>query len=313
MNHKLILATTAFFAVCPLTLHAQAAPPVQVGPIVPPTAPAAQAVTLRYKFAVGQVHRYQYNMDMNMLMETGQTGAGIPMNMTMQMTMRQTVKSIRPADGAATLVSQIETMHMLNNGQETPLPEAQQEKMKQPGTLVMLPTGKIISFTAPELGGAGMPGMDFSKGMFSSTAFLPEGPVKPGDTWSGDLQAAMAGMKMAFTSTLASVDQKDGATLANIHNKQTGTIDTTMTKGVPVPMKMQGQIAGEGTQLFDTTAGALQSATGTANTDMTMTFGPAADGTTPPGMPQGMKMQMQMKYTMERLSDTAAATAPPVQ
>ena len=312
MNQKLILTTaTAFFTVCPLALHAQAVPPVQTVPTAPPTAPAAPGVTLRYKFAVGQVHRYRYDMDMNMLMDTGQTGAGMPMTMTMQMIMQQTVKSIRPADGAATIVTQIEAMNTLRNGQEVPMPDAQQAQMKKPFTQVMLPTGKILSTEMPALGG--MPGMDFSKGMFSGTASLPEGPVKVGDAWNGGAASPMAGMQIAFASTLVGLDQKNGATVATLHNKQTGTIDSTLTKGVPVPMKMQGQLTGEGTQLFDTTAGALQSATGTANTAMTMQFGHAADGTTPPGMPQQMKMQMQMKYTMQRLSDTPPTTAPPVQ
>ena len=299
----ILFAAAALSAVYPLTVHAQAAPPA-----APLTAPAASAVTLRYKFAVGQVHRYQYDMDMNMLMMTGQSGAGVPINMTMQMTLRQTVKSIRPADGAATVSSQVEDMHMLRNGQETPMPEAQAAKMKQPFTQVILPTGKILSMDMPALGG--MPGMDFTKGMFSSTSFLPAGPVKVGDTWHGDGVAPMVGMQMAFTSTLAGLDTKNGVTLAMIQSKQTGTMDMTLTKGVPVPMKMQGQITGAGTQVFDTTAGALQSATGTANTDMTMTFPPAADGTLPAGMPHGMKMQMQMKFTMQRLSDVAATTAP---
>jgi hypothetical protein len=318
MNHKLIFTklifAAAILAACPLVLHAQAAP---APPPVAPAAPIAQPVTLRYKFVVGQVHRYQYETDMNMLMMTGQTGAGIPIHMIMQMTMRQTVKSIRHSDGAATLVSQIEAMHMLNNDKETPLPEAQQTQMKEPITQIMLPTGKILSVNMPALGESGMPGMDFSKGMFSGTPFLPAGPVKIDDSWSGTAQAAMAGMQMAFTSTLTSLDRKDGAALATIQNKQTGTIDSTLTKGVPVSMKMQGQITGDGTQLFDMTAGTLQSSTGTADTDMTMTFLPSADGALPPGMPQGMKMQMQMKYTMTRLSDTAPITlsqpAPPVQ
>ena len=308
MNHTSRLAivlVTAAFAACPSALHAQTAPLP-----APLPAPTAQAVTLRYKFAVGQVHRYQYDMGMNMLMMTGQTGAGVPITMTMQMTMRQMVKSIRPTDGAATLISQIESMHMLRNGQETPMPEAQQAQMKQSFTQVMLPTGKILSIQMPSFGGAGVPGMDFSKGMFSGTAFLPEGPVKIGDFWNGSGMSPMVGMQMAFTSTLAGLNQKNGATLATIQSKQTGTINTTMTKGVPVPITMQAQITGTGTQVLDTNAGAIQSATGASSTDMTMTFGKAADGSTPPGMPSAMKMQMQMQFTMQRLSDSSPATPP---
>lgn len=311
MNSQLLLAA-ALLAACPAALHAQAAPPP--APLTAPASPATPAVpvmTLRYKFAVGQVHRYQYEMQMNMLMDTGQTGASIPINMTMKMTMRQTVKSIRPADGAATISTRIESMHMLRNGQETPLPEAQAAKMKQPFTQVMLPTGKILSTEAPAMSGMGGPGMDFGKGTFSGFASLPDGPVKPGDAWTGSGAAPMMGIDVASAFTLNAVKQDHGATLAAIDSKQTGTIDKTITQGTPVPMKMQGQISGKTTQVFDATAGVVQSAQGTSDADMTMLFAQPTDGTAPPpGMPSAMKMQMQMKFQMQRLSDTAPPAAP---
>jgi len=262
---------------------------------------------LRYKFAAGQVRRYSYDMDMNMNMLTGQSGAVVPINMTMQMTMSQTVKSVRPADGAATLSTKIEAMHMLQNGKDVVLPADAQAKMSQPFTQVMLPTGKILSMNAPGMAGMGAPGMDFSKNMFSATALLPAGPVRIGDQWSGAVEAAMAGAQSSFTATLTGVDQKNGATLATIDSKTTGTIDKSLSAGMAATMKMSGTVSGTGTQIFDTTAGAVQSATGTADTDMTMNFGKPANGAeAPAGMPSSMKMQMQMKFTMTRLGGTAA-------
>ena len=309
MNTKLVLAAASLLAFCP-PLHAQT--PSAVPPSASPAAPAAAPVTLRYKFAVGQTRRYRLDTDMNMLMATGQTGAGVPIEMTMEMVMRQTVKSVRSADGAATLTTQIEAFHMLRNGQSVPLPDAEAAKMKQPFTQVMLPTGKILSMEMPALKGMSAPGMDFGKGMFT-TALLPDGPVKIGDQWSGAVDAAMAGVQTTFTATLASLDTKDGVTLATIQNKQSGTIAKTLSQGMPVTMKMQGQLTGTATQVFDTTAGTIRSATGTSGTDMTMTFGKAADGTLPPGMPSAMKMQMQMKFMMQRLSDTPPTATAPVQ
>ncbi len=313
MNTNLILSAAAVLALCPL-LHAQTAPALPAPPTSPAAAtpaaaaPAASLVTLRYKFAVGQVRRYEYDMGMNMMMQTGQTGGGIPMDMEMHMITRQTVKSIRPTDGAATLSTQVESMHMLRGGQEIPMPEAQQTQMKQSFTLVMLPTGKVLSMTSPALSVMNAPGMDFSKNMFSGTALLPDAAVKVGDTWNGIADAAAAGIQTTFTATLMGIDQKNGATLATIQQKQSGNIDKTMTQGMPSAMSMHGQITGTANQVFDTTAGAIQSATGTAGTDMTMTFAKAADGTAPVGMPSAMKMNMQMKYTMTRLGDTSPNT-----
>lgn len=267
-------------------------------------------MTLRYKFAVGQVRRYQYDAETDVLMQTGQTGAGIPISMTTQTTMRQTVKSIRPADGAATIVTQIESVRALRNGQEVPVPGAQQAKMKEPFTQVMLPTGEILSLKSPALSGAGMPNVDFSKGMFGnlgSTVALPAGQVKVGDTWNSTGAVPGVGLDIASKSTLISLAQKDSAALATIENTQTATINKPMTEGVP--MKIQGQLTGKVSQVFDMSAGALQSMNGSASTDMTMSVPQSTNGTLPTGMPSAMKMQMQMKYTMERLSDTP----PPAQ
>lgn len=310
MNIKLIGTAAALLALCP-TLHAQSLPAAP--PAASPAAPAAAPVTLRYKFVVGQVHRYEYDMDMTMNMQTGQNGGAIPMDMAMHMVMRQTVKSIQPTDGAATLSTEIESARMLRGGQEVPMPEAQQAQMKQAFTIVMLPTGKLVSMTSPAMSGMGAPGMDFGKNMFSSTALLPDGPVKVGDTWNGIADAAAAGVQTTFTATLTGIDQKDGATLATIQQKQTGSIDKTMTQGMPATMSMHGLVTGTASQVFDTTAGAIRSSTGTAGTDMTMTFAKAASGTLPAGMPSAMKMNMQMKYTMTRLPDTPPTAIAPVQ
>ena len=308
MNTRLALTAAALLAFCP-ALHAQTLP---AAPAVPaaPTAPASAPGTLRYKFAVGQVHRYEYDMDMNTLMQTGQTGAGIPINITLHMIMRQTVKSVRPADGAATVETQIESVHMLRSGQEMPLPEEIDAKLKQPFIQVILPTGKILSVDAPGMSGLGAPGMDVGRSLFGTTALLPDTPVKVGDNWKGAADAAM-GAQTTFTATLTGVDQKNGAALATIQQKQTGTFDKPMTEN---GMTMQGRTTNTATQVFDTAAGMVQSATGTDDTDMTMTFpNAAAGGTTPTGMPSAMKMQMQRKYTMTRLSDTPPTAIAPVQ
>ncbi len=298
MNTKLLMTASALLAVCP-ALHAQTAP-------VPPAAAASAPVTLRYKFVPGQVRRYAYTMNMDMHMLTGQSGAAVPMNMTMNMVMRQRVKSVRAADGAATLVTVLEGMHMLQNGKEVALPAAAKAKMTKPTTLVMLPNGKMLSMDAPGMSGLSAPGMDFGKSMFNGTGFLPDGPVKSGDTWNGAVDSAMAGVQAAYTATLTGLSAgPSGATLATIENKTTGTMNKSMTEGMPAAMKMAGTITGAGTQVFDTAAGAIQSAAGTTDMDMTMTFGKAAGGQAPPaGMPSAMKMQMQMKFTMTRLSDT---------
>ena len=300
MNTRTLFALTLLSAV-PLSAHAQAAPATPLTP-----APAAQAVTLRYKFVPGQVHRYKFNIDMDGTMPSPMGGAGAPLQMTMRMTLKQTVKDIRASDGAATISSQIEDAHTSVNGKETALPQAQADQMKKPYVMVMLPTGRVLSVDMPAMGG-GLPGMDFSKGMFTSMAALPDGPVKVGDTWKGSGGMPTAGMQMTFTSTLNSLSQT-GPTLATIAQQQAGVIDMALSQGMPVAMKMTGTITGSATQVFDADAGALVSSTGTANTDMTMAFDKPADGSPlPPGMPAAMNIQMKTTISMKRLEDAAVA------
>ena len=305
MNNKLIL-TAAVLAFCPI-LHAEVPPAAPAASAVPSvTALVSAPVTLRYKFAAGQVRRYSYDMDTNINMLTGQSGASIPIIMTMQMTTIQTVKSVRPADGAATLSTKIESMHMLQNGKEVALPADAQAKLSQPFIQVMLPTGKILSMEIPGMASMNAPGMELSKIMLTGTPLLPNGPVKIGDQWTGAVEAAVAGAQSYFAATLTGVDHKNGATLATIESKTTGTIDKSLSAGMPATMKMSGTVSGTGIQIFDATAGTVQSATGTADTDMTMSFGKSANGApAPAGMPSEVKTQMQMKFTMVRIADTA--------
>ncbi len=296
MNSKLFFAAALALSTPAFSQAVPTAPP-------PAATPAAPAVTLRYKFAVGQVHFYTYKMEMNMLMDTGQTGAGVPISMTTQTTMRQTVKSIRPSDGAATITTQILSVRSLRNGQEVPMSEDQQEKAKQSFTQVMLPSGKILSTEAPALSG-----MDLSKGAsgsLGSTVALPQGPTKIGDTWNTTGTIPGMGVDLDSKSTLASLDQKNGATVASIQTQQNGTINKPAAAGLP--MTMQGPVTGNISQVFDMSAGVLKSMTGTCSADLLMTAEKSADGTALPGVPSAMKMQMQMKYTMELLTGPPAA------
>lgn len=179
--------------------------------------------------------------------------------------------------------------------------EDQQAKMKQPFTQVMLPNGKIISVKAAVSGAATL-GMDFSKGAsgsLGSTVALPEGQTKIGDTWNTIGTAPGVGIDLASKSVLASLDQANGVMLATIQTTQTGVIDKPITAGMP--MKMQGKVSGDMSQVFDMSEGALQSMKGAMSADMLMTSGTAAGGAAP-GMPSAMKMQVQMKYTMELLT-----------
>ena len=289
-----MLWTTALLLTVPLPAFAQAAPP-------------AQAVTIRYKFTPGQTQRYQMTMTMQGLVRTGQSGAGVPVNTSMRMIYRQTVQSVRPSDGAATLVGQIEETHLLSQGKEMQTSDAQKAQMSHTFTTQMLPTGKMLSADLSGLGPSNLPGLDMSKGLFSNVSFLPDGPVKVGDTWRGAGMASIAGMQMGYVATLTGLTQKNGATLASIAQRQTGRVNTTLRRGLPSPMTMVGRVSGTGTQVFDTTTGMPQSTEGTTSTALTMTFSKTGGKAPAAGTPRQMRVQMTATFSMQRLPD-----APPL-
>ncbi len=294
----------ALTALSPLTARADAPAPAA------PAAPAANNATLHYKFVAGQVHRYKLTTNMVGTMMTGQSGAGIPLDTATQIVMKQTVKDVRATDGAATLVTEIESMRVAMNGKEQPVPEAQQAAMKKPFTQVMLPTGKVLSVTLPDTPGMAMPGMDLSKSFSSMSVAFPDGPLKAGETWKGTVAVpGMEGTNLNYDSTLTSLTGDGDEARANVDQKIDGTLGMTMSKGMPMAMKLAGTILGTGSMIFNTAQGALESMTNDSTIDMTMTFKPTPGQATPPGMPNGMKMQMRQKVTMERLPDVAPAPA----
>lgn len=277
------------------------APPVGL------TVPAPSFVTLRLKFVPGASRRYKTNMTMTGTMLTSQAAVSIPMNTVTDMIMRQTVKSVRPSDGAATISTQIEAMQMSMNGKPIVMPAAQAAKMNLPTTTVMLPTGKVLEFESPALPAGGLPGMDFGSAMKASVAF-PDLPVKTGDQWNGILTAG--GMKMLYASTLAGLQTVAGTEMATINQTLSGDMNMTVTKNMPVAMNMTGKITGGGSQVFDTAAGALASQKLEMNMDFLMTFTPPAGEARPAGMPPSMKMMMKEIVTTERIDDAAPGIAP---
>ncbi len=302
---KTIFLAALLAAAFPTTVLAEDA--VLPPPVVVTAAPAASGATLRFKFVPGETRRYKMNMTMTGTILTGQSGAGIPMNTIMEMVMRQTVKSVRPSDGAATMSTQIETVEMSMSGKAIAMPEAQIAKMKQPTTTLMLPTGKILSVDAAALPASAISGIDPSSAMKASLAF-PDLPVKVGDHWNGSLN--LGGVNVLYASSLAGINTEGGADQATINQTLSGDINMTVTKNMPVTMKMTGKLTGGGSQVFDNTAGALVSQNMEMNMNFLMKFTPPAGAARPAGMPPSMKMAMKQIVTMERLDDAVPGTTP---
>lgn len=310
MNNKILLVAAVLLPACPLAAHAQTATPVPAPPAAP--APAAPPVTLRLKFTPGQTLYYSMTTDTNGTVLTGQSGAGMPIQVHMQMLMHQTVKDVRASDGAATMDVGIDTMSMGMNGQTFPMPANKLAQMKTIGTMIILPTGKTLSFT-PSAGLSAMgtmPGMDLSHtNPMSNLGQFPNAPVKAGDTWKSSVaMGMMMNMQASSTFSLARLETADGKTLAVINQTTGGTFGapgagkTTATG--PMGMKMAGTVKGTGTLRFDVDAGAVQAQIGQADITMTMM---------PPGATAPMKMQMKANTAITRASAPTPVANPAVQ
>ena len=303
MKNNYALAAAALLALAPSVAHAQAAAPAAPAP-----------VTLRLKFTPGQTLYYSLVSDTNGTVMMGQSGTEMPINVHTKMLMHQTVKSVRASDGAATMDVGIDAMSLGMNGKPMPMPGQKLNQMKTLGTVLMLPTGKTLSFTpSADLGAAApaMPGMDMSHmSPMSGLGQFPEAPVKSGDTWKSAVAMGMMGAQVAAGFTLTGVDMTGGKTIAIITQTTSGTFDTSAAGAaapatpMPAGMTMTGTVSGTGTLRFDVDAGAVVGQTSRADITMTMT---------PPGANAPVDMKMNVHSTLARASAPGPATNPAVQ
>lgn len=299
MQTRPFLLAAAFLSAVPVVpTLAQAAPATAAAPVAPATA----GVTLRYKFTPGQSRVYKFSMDAGGTLTGGPGGQAIPIQQHMEAVMRQTVKDVRASDGAATIQMAYDSLTMTMNGQ--PLPAQAGEGMKKIGTMLMMPTGKVLSFTPPDGSNAAM--MGNMNGMFQNMnqGTFPDGPVKAADKWDSKADVSALGVKIAASNTVASAD----ANAAHYTTVMKGTMDSaSTTTPSPLPLTLAGTIDGTSDQTFDVAAGALASQTGTVSMDLTMTPKPGQNAGAPAMGP--MKMKMKITTHMDQVPDAPKPTA----
>jgi hypothetical protein len=290
----------------PLAGHAQTPPP------------AAAPMTLRLKYTHGEVLHYKVTTDTDMTMTTGgpsaQTPAALPaINEQMAMDMVQTVQSVNPADGSATILEHMGPMTGTLNSQPIPGLSDINGMYMNDFTIVMSPGGKMLSMTIPPSAAGKMPDpFDISKLGGVAPNMLPTGPVRVGDTWDGDTDLSSrfqalpgaAGMKMKIQSTLAAIDTS-AQPVADIRQTFTSNITTATPAGAAGTVQTAGTLAGTSTVKFDVTGGTMLSQDGTTNMDMTIQMPKPSPTST--AAPQPLKMKMQMTTHLTLLPTAAPA------
>lgn len=297
--NKQLLTCGVMLAALPFAGHAQA-----------PAARAASApITLRYKYTLGEVRRYQMTMDMDMTMHMAARPASMPqmppMHTHMVMAYSQTVQSVQP-DGSATLVSHITQMTTTLNGHVVFLPQTMTSADAQSFTIVMSPTGKMLSMTLPPSVQSKMPaGMDFSKIGGIAPAMLPEDAVRIGDTWGGPADmpqmfgAAMPGMPGMQSDVVSSLAGLEPGGIADIRQQIRGTVGSAASAGAAGLLKMQGQVEGDSLVKFDTNAGRIATQDGQER----VSIDTMPESGTPAGAHKvgAISISMVMKTHLERM------------
>ena len=282
------------------------APNTALPPATPnPAAPAAGSVTLRYKFRTGQVLSYRLSLDTDGTV-TNPSGTGIPIKQHMDMSLHQTVKSVSPTDGSATMLTQVDALTMTLNGQNIQLPAQVQQQMRQAITTTMTPTGKVIGFKTPT-GATGMvPGLSFNPMDMQNLRALPDGPIAAGGTWNSKFEAPSGILNAYSKYTLSDVTNTDGRAVAAIGQKHYAEIKPSKTAAPSASgPKITGLITGTGTEQFDVDAGVLNSQTNALQ--LKMTIAPPNSGKT-----GGIKANFQINSKLTRVgADSVPATAVP--
>ncbi len=296
MNFRPLLCAAALLALTPAVAAPAPSPPAAVAP---------QTVTLRYHWTPNETRRYTVTTDMTMLMSGLPGGKTLPVKTHEEMTLAQTCQSVRPSDGAASLLTRISTMTGTMNGKPMPAAMTGMEAFKDGFVSVTTPTGKTLSTTMN--GAASGPLSKMLAHLTGMTpAFFPEQAVKVGDTWSStvDLNAAFGGKmtlpQIVMQSTLTGLRTESGDTLADISLVIDAPLDMTLPGSSASATAMTGKQTGTGTLVFDVDKGAIVRFVNSSATHMTITP-PAGAGQAP------LTNTMQMEMHMERAPDTAAS------
>ena len=279
------------------------APAAPTGTAATAAAPLAPGATLlRLKFKVGDVQTYDLLLHIAGTIGQGGAGAGMPLDQTMDMSVTQTVQSIDPTTGYATVKSSVSSkkVTILMNGKDVSPPATQQPQPITNVTSVLEPNGKVDSFNMDKAVGGNMPmGMDSNSPMLGAF-FGPDKPVAVGDTWSRTTTGGLMGMTYNTTYKLADLSVRNGNQIATVGSKQTGSMSTKMGGGATM---LNGTFDTDQSTLFDNTLGLMQSLTSTSHMHMVIATDtsqpPPAGGAAPNPVNEKIDLTQTMTMTLE--------------
>jgi hypothetical protein len=257
---------------------------------------AAQAHTLALAYKTGDT--YKYTLHAVFKYTLGAEGMSIPLDMDITAKETMTVKSV-DSSGTADLTVSVSgmTMKMTMSGttNTTTTTTSADVDMK------IASDGRIVSINGSTLGSGSLPGMSGSEGGLV-TAVLPDGKVKPGDTWTKTYDQANpmgSGTVHIVTNNKYVDDEKVGSVdTAKVQSNIATTIDLTIdlsslggSSGTPLlpgggasglqSITMKGTTTTDVTSWIDASAHRVVKTHSTGSLDATMSMNMAAGSTNP--------------------------------
>jgi hypothetical protein len=223
---------------------------------------AAQAHSISLAYKAGNT--YKYSLHMGLKYTVGAQGTSIPVDLDLSAKEAVTVKSV-DSSGTADLSVDVSgvSMKMSVNGttNTTTTTTTSTVEMK------IASDGHIVSINGSAFGSSSLPGASGSQGGLVS-AILPDGPVKPGDTWTKTFEEPNpfgVGSVQVTSKNKYLRDEKVGsAGTAVVESKITANLNMTIDGS---------SMGGSGTSLLPSTGGAggVQgiSIVGTSTSDVT--------------------------------------------
>lgn len=265
----------------------------------------AEPMKLAYKFTKNEVDKYK--LSMNMTVNMPGLPDGKPLDMKMEMTLRQRTLEVYP-DGSARVRASYAVDRVTGPGMDNA-----KSKVPQQSTVVMTmaPDGRVSNVEGLEklMGASGIPGMDMSQfgNMMGMNAMFPENPVDTGYTWNQTIPIPFLGTDATVKSSVLSVGEKiwsiptvkicqDFAMTGDMAKMMQSVMGSSSSGGA-VPAGLTGNMAMNGKMEFDFahSIGKILKGKG----DIAGTFNlhiPGSSGST--GM--DMAMQMNMRISMSR-------------
>lgn len=253
-----------------------------------------QAQTLKLAYKPGDTYRYGFHAVFKYTV--GASGFSIPLDLDMSAKETMTVKSVDSSGTATVTVAVTDaTVKTTANGvtNTTTTTTSTNIDMK------VASDGRIVSINGNSFGSSTLPGTSGPQGLL--TAILPDGSVKPGDTWTKNYDQPNplgTGSSHVTTENKYLRDEKVGnVNTAVVESKIKATIDLTIDTsssaggGTPLfpsggaggmqGLTMKGTTTSDVTTWFDAAAHRVVKSHSTGDVDATMTLNMAAGSTTP--------------------------------